>query len=45
MDKKINDKVLTADGVSVAETVHVKDTHEADIIGTRNAGIRPVPTD
>ena len=35
----------TAVGVSAAEAVHVGDTYEADIVGARNAGIRPILID
>lgn len=36
---------LNAVGVSTEETVHVGDTFEADIIGARNVGIRPILID
>ena len=36
---------LAAVGVSAEETVHVGDTYEADIIGAKNAGIRPILID
>ena len=44
-DPHIFNYTLTAIGVSAAETVHVGDTYEADIVGARNAGIRPILID
>ena len=36
---------LAAVGVSAAEAVHVGDTYEADIVGARDIGIRPILLD
>ena len=44
-DPHIFNYTLTAVGVSAAEAVHVGDTYEADIVGARNAGIRPILID
>ena len=44
-DPHIFNYTLTAIGVSAAEAVHVGDTYEADIIGAKNAGIRPILID
>ena len=44
-DPHIFNYTLTAIGVSAAEAVHVGDTYEADIIGARNVGIRPILID
>ncbi len=44
-DPHIFNYTLTAVGVSAAEAVHVGDTYEADILGARNAGIRPILID
>ena len=44
-DSHIFNYTLAAVGVSAEEAVHVGDTYEADIIGARNAGIRPILID
>lgn len=44
-DSHIFEYTLNAVGVSAEETVHVGDTYEADIIGARNVGIRPILID
>ena len=44
-DSHIFEYTLAAVGVSAAEAVHIGDTYEADIIGARNAGIRPILID
>ena len=44
-DPHIFNYTLTAVGVSAAEAVHVGDTYEADIIGAKDAGIRPILID
>ena len=44
-DSHIFNYTLAAIGISAEETVHVGDTYEADIIGARNAGIRPILID
>ena len=44
-DPHIFNYTLTAVGVSAEETVHVGDTYEADIIGAKNVGIRPILID
>ena len=44
-DPYIFNYTLEAVGVSTEEVVHVGDTYEADIIGARNAGIRPILID
>ena len=44
-DPHIFNYTLTAVGVSAAEAVHVGDTYEADIVGAKNAGIRPILID
>ena len=44
-DPHIFNYTLTAVGVSAEEAVHVGDTYEADIIGAKNAGIRPILID
>ena len=44
-DSHIFEYTLTSVGVSAEEAVHVGDTYEADIIGARNAGIRPILID
>ena len=44
-DPHIFNYALTAVGVAVEEAVHVGDTYEADIIGARNVGIRPILLD
>ena len=44
-DPHIFNYTLAAVGVSAAEAVHVGDTYEADIVGARNAGIRPIMID
>ena len=41
-DSHIFNYTLAAVGVSAAETVHVGDTYEADVIGARRAGIHPI---
>lgn len=44
-DSHIFNYTLAAVGVSAAEAVHVGDTYETDIVGARNAGIRPILID
>lgn len=44
-DPHIFNYTLAAVGVSAEEAVHVGDTYEADIIGAKNAGIRPILID
>ena len=44
-DPHIFNYTLAAVSVSAAEAVHVGDTYEADILGARNAGIRPILID
>lgn len=44
-DPHIFNYALTAVNVSVEEAVHVGDTYEADIVGARNVGIRPILLD
>ena len=44
-DPHIFNYTLTAVGVSAAEAAHVGDTYEADIIGAKDAGIRPILID
>ena len=44
-DPHIFNYTLAAVGVSAAETVHVGDTYEADIVGARDVGIRPILID
>ena len=44
-DSHIFNYTLAAVGVLAEETVHVGDTYEADILGARNAGIRPILID
>ena len=44
-DPHIFNYALEAIGVSAEETVHVGDTYAADIIGAKNAGIRPILID
>ena len=44
-DPHIFNYTLAAVGVSAEEAVHVGDTYEADIVGARNAGIRPILID
>ncbi len=44
-DSYIFEYTLNAVGVSAEETVHVGDTYEADIIGARDVGIRPILID
>lgn len=44
-DSYIFEYTLDAVGVSAEETVHVGDTFEADIIGARDVGIRPILID
>lgn len=44
-DPHIFEYTLKAVGVSAEETVHVGDTYEADIIGAKNVGIRPILID
>lgn len=44
-DPHIFNYTLAKVGVSAEETVHVGDTYEADIIGAKNAGIRPILID
>ena len=44
-DPHIFNYALAAVGVSPEEVVHVGDTYEADIVGARNVGIRPILLD
>ena len=44
-DPHIFNYTLTAIEVSAEETVHVGDTYEADIVGAKNVGIRPILID
>ena len=44
-DPHIFNYTLAAVGVSAAEAVHVGDTYEADIIGAKGVGIRPILID
>ena len=44
-DPHIFNYALAAVGVSAAEAVHVGDTYEADIVGAKNTGIRPILID
>ena len=44
-DPHIFNYTLAAVGVSAEEAVHVGDTYEADIIGAKNVGIRPILID
>ena len=44
-DPHIFNYALAAVGVSAEETVHIGDTYEADIVGARNVGIRPILLD
>ena len=44
-DPHIFEWTLKQVGVLAEETVHVGDTYEADIIGAKNAGIRPILID
>ena len=44
-DPHIFNYALAAVGVSAEEAVHVGDTYEADIIGARDVGIRPILLD
>ena len=44
-DPHIFNYTLAAVGVSAAEAVHVGDTYEADIVGAKNTGIRPILID
>ncbi len=44
-DPDVFNYALAAVGVSAEETVHIGDTYEADIIGARNVGIRPILLD
>ena len=44
-DSHIFNYTLAAVGVSAAEAVHVGDTYEADIVGARDVGIRPILLD
>ncbi len=44
-DPHIFNYALTAVGVSAEEVVHVGDTYEADIVGARDVGIRPILLD
>ena len=44
-DPHIFNYTLAAVGVSAAEAVHVGDTYEADIVGARDVGIRPILID
>ena len=44
-DPHIFNYTLAAVGVSASEAVHVGDTYEADVVGARNVGIRPILID
>ena len=44
-DPYIFNHTLEAVGVSAEEAVHVGDTYETDIVGAKNAGIRPILID
>ena len=44
-DPHIFNYTLAAVGVSAAEAIHIGDTYEADIIGAKNVGIRPILID
>ena len=44
-DPHIFNYTLEAVGVSAEEVVHVGDTYQADIVGARNVGIRPILLD
>ena len=44
-DPHIFNYTLAAVDVSAAEAIHVGDTYEADIVGAKNAGIRPILID
>ena len=44
-DPHIFNYALTAVGVSAEEAIHVGDTYEADIVGARGVGIRPILLD
>jgi FMN phosphatase YigB (HAD superfamily) len=44
-DPHIFNYTLAAVGVSAEEAVHVGDTYEADIVGARDVGIRPILID
>ena len=44
-DSHVFNYALAAVGVSAEEVVHVGDTYEADIVGARNVGIRPILLD
>ena len=44
-DPHVFNYTLAAVGVSAEEVVHVGDTYEADIIGAKNVGIRPILID
>ena len=44
-DPRIFNYTLAAVGVSAEEAVHIGDTYEADIVGARNVGIRPILLD
>jgi HAD superfamily hydrolase (TIGR01549 family) len=44
-DSHIFNYTLAAVGVLAEETVHVGDTYEADIVGARDVGIRPILID
>ena len=44
-DSHIFNCALAAVGVTTAETVHVGDTYQADVVGARNVGIRPILLD
>ena len=44
-DPHIFNYALTTVGVSAQEAIHVGDTYEADIIGARDVGIRPILLD
>ena len=44
-DSHIFNYALSAVGVSAEEVVHIGDTYEADIVGAKNVGIRPILLD
>ena len=44
-DSHIFNYTLATIGVSAEEAVHVGDTYEADVIGAKNVGIRPILID
>jgi len=42
---KIFEEALRRAGTKPAETIHVGDSYEADVVGARNAGITPILID